>query len=109
MDTPVFLFSGDNKTFGKKTKDDIIATIEFLYSRGMWSKFHYENWLKEAQEMSDAEELHLWWDSIVAGAMFEIESPLEERIEKMSEPPDGKQCTSKMKKMHKKNRNLDLD
>ncbi len=78
----------ENKEFEKVNRDDILATIEFLYKRGMWSKFHYTQWKKMAMHM-DAEALHLWWDSIVGGAMFEMESPkmemLEAKTEKMEE------------------------
>ena len=98
MHTPVFLFGNDNVEFSNKVREDIIATIEFLYKRGMWSKFHYDFWLKEAKKMNNAEKLHLWWDDIVSGSMFEVESPLEEQLEAEGEKPlNGKEIKKKAK------------
>ena len=74
-----------NKEFLKKNKDDIQATMDFLYKRGMWSKFHYEQWTNMLKECESSELLHLWWDSIVGGAMFEMESPKMEMIEEAME------------------------
>lgn len=77
MHSPMFLANKDRKTSGefKKTaKADILAVIELLYSRGMWSKFHYDKWKKEAQQCDDEIMLHEWWDAIVAGAMYEDDS-----------------------------------
>ena len=73
---PVFLASKDRSTskeFVKNTKEDIKAVIELLYSRGMWSKYHYDKWKKELDICGDEAMLHGWWDSIVSGAMFEID------------------------------------
>ena len=49
-DVPVLTVTtpGNHKEFLKKNKEDILATIEFLYKRGMWSKFHYEQWKKNS-------------------------------------------------------------
>lgn len=108
MDTPLFLFENENtKAFATKTKRDIDATLDFLYKRGMWSKFHYDEWKKQLKTMDDPEKLHLWWDAITAGAMFEIESPLEERIESLGEIEKG-ECPSKKKKQQQKNKNLEF-
>lgn len=80
-DVPNFVYdkkrkgSTNQKAFVKANKEDIVETIKFLYKRGMWSKFHYTYWLKEAQSMTSEEDLHLWWDAIVGGAMFEKELP----------------------------------
>ena len=73
---PVFLGKSNRKTTKKFTEDtraDVIATIEFLYKRGMWSKYHYEKWLEEAKICKDEAILHGWWDAIVGGAMYEID------------------------------------
>lgn len=96
MDAPQFLYSegrknsSNQKEFIKATKDDIVATIKFLYKRGMWSKYHYTYWLKEANSMQSEEELHLWWDAIVGGAMFETEPLLESKKEAMEEVEESK-------------------
>ena len=89
-DVPVFLF-GKNRdgskaqsAFVNSTKDDIQATLDFLYKRGMWSKYHYEHWTMALSEMKE-EMLHLWWDAIVGGAMFEMESPHMEMLEAKTE------------------------
>jgi len=111
-DVPVFVFeNNDKKLFISKNKADIQATIDFLYERGMWSKFHKEQWSDQLSKINDAEKLHLWWDAITQGAMFEMESPLHERIESLGEmDKEKKECkTSKMKRQHKKMRNLDLE
>lgn len=74
MHAPVFLKDrnrGTTKKFLKDTKEDILATIEFLYSRGMWSKYHYDKWKAEVEASNDEVYLHAFWDSIVSGAMFE--------------------------------------
>ena len=88
-DVPVFLFSKKRSkkqisAFTNDTKEDIKATIEFLYKRGMWSKYHYTRWIAELDGMCE-ESLHLWWDSIVDGAMFEMESPKMEMLEAKTE------------------------
>jgi hypothetical protein len=81
--------SNKNDKFVEANKKDILATYKFLYNRGMWSKFHYEQWSKMIEDCKDAETLHLAWDSIVSGAMYEMESPkheaMEARTEKMEE------------------------
>ena len=74
MHVPMFLKDKDRKTSGKFIKDtkaDILAVIELLYSRGMWSKYHYEKWTEEIKNSMDEVSLHGFWDSIVNGAMFE--------------------------------------
>ena len=74
---PVFLANTMRPTaeeFADRNKEDILATIEFLYKRGMWSKFHYEEWKKEAETCMDPVLLHGWWDAIVGGAMFELDA-----------------------------------
>lgn len=101
MDAPAFIYGNKNRSnrqkFVKKNKEDVLATIEFLYKRGMWSKFHYEQWKAEAQSMTDEEMLHLWWDSIVGGAMFEVEPNFEAKKEGMEEEAEdaGKMLASK--------------
>lgn len=91
MDAPEFLYnngrkgSANQKKFLQATKEDIIETIRFLYKRGMWSKYHYTHWTREANSMESEEELHLWWDAIVGGAMFETEPMLETKKEAMEE------------------------
>lgn len=62
-----------SKVFAKDAKADVVATIEFMYERGMWSKFHYDKWKAAAEEMNDEVKLHMWWDAIVNGVMFEEE------------------------------------
>ena len=86
MHVPVFQVNKNRKgsaAFVKDAKADIIATIEFLYSRGMWSKFHYDKWKAAAEEMEDEIKLHMWWDAIADGAMF------EEDYEEFMEMRDG--------------------
>jgi len=97
-DVPMFLFKDkkDDKKFIKETKADIKAVIDLLYKRGMWSRYHYGFWTAELDKCTSAEMLHLWWDSIVSGAMNEVESPMEERIEAMGEPKG--ECPMKGKK-----------
>lgn len=105
----------NNKEFEKANRADVLATIEFLYKRGMWSKFHYNHWKKMANGM-DAEMLHLWWDAITSGAMFEMESPkmemleakteameefIEEKVEKKMSSFSSKSKPKKMKDMMK--------
>ena len=105
MDAPVFLYSDtrkNSKEFKSVTKNDIIATIKFLYKRGMWSKYHYTMWMKEVQAMEDEEMLHLWWDSIVGGAMFETEPMLESKLEAMQEFEEDAVEQKKMKCRRKK-------
>lgn len=82
---PVFLANkmrSNAEEFADKNKEDILATIEFLYKRGMWSKFHYEEWKKEAEACMDPVLLHGWWDAIVSGVMFEADA---EDIREMQE------------------------
>ena len=105
MDAPMFLYSGsreNSKEFTTITKNDIIATIKFLYKRGMWSKYHYTMWLKEVQAMEDEEMLHLWWDAIVGGAMFETEPMIEAKMEAMQELEEDKVEQHKVKCRRKK-------
>lgn len=98
MDAPVFLYKEgrDDKEFITVTRNDIKATIDFLYKRGMWSKYHYMQWKKALDQIKDAETLHLWWDSIVSGAMFETEPMLGEKIEAMRELEEDKAEQKKM-------------
>ncbi len=97
-DVPVFLFTKSRErkaasAFSNETKADIKATIDFLYKRGMWSKYHHKRWMAEVDNMNE-EMAHLWWDAIVSGAMFEMESPkmemLEARTEAMEEIAEEK-------------------
>lgn len=67
--------------FTANTREDIQATMDFLLSRGMWSKYHHTHWSAFLSECGDPEMLHLWWDAITTGSMFEVESPLEESLE----------------------------
>ena len=107
MDVPMFIFMPNRvntprqKKFIKDTKADISATISFLYSRGMWSKYHYNKWMAELKACDNEEVLHLWWDSIVSGAMAETESPIEEAIEDMSEKMSTKMFEAKKKNSKK--------
>lgn len=77
MHIPVFIAEANrdktSKAFKATVKEDVLATIEFLYKRGMWSKFHYEKWKAEAERMTDEALLHGWWDAIVNSAMYEME------------------------------------
>lgn len=73
---PVFLkdeHRATSKKFIKDTRADIIAVIELLYSRGMWSKYHAEKWTEEAKLCTDEAILHGWWDAIVNGSMYELD------------------------------------
>lgn len=73
---PVFLAKKERATtkkFIEDTREDILATVEFLYKRGMWSKYHYEKWTEEAKLCKDEAILHGWWDSIVNSAMYELD------------------------------------
>jgi hypothetical protein len=66
-------------------KEDVIATLKFMYKRGMLSKHHYTYWLEAANKCEDPEVAHLWWDSITAGVMFEGEGATEAKLEAMEE------------------------
>ena len=107
MDTPAFLLAEGkerkDEEFNKPTKNDIRATIRFLYQRGMWSKYHYTMWMKELESCGDSEMLHLWWDSIVGGAMFEVEGRFEARLEAIEEAEEDKIEQQMMKKRQMKN------
>ena len=88
MDVPVFLVCGTNgvnQEHVKAMRTDIMDTIKFFYKKGFWSKHHYTHWLQAAKDMEDPEKLHLWWDSITTGAMFEIEGRTSARLEAMEE------------------------
>ena len=104
MDSPAFLYTkGQDKRANKAnfmttTRNDIQETIKFLYKRGMWSKYHYTQWLNELKDCESEETLHLWWDAIVSGAMFEVEPMLEARIEAMEEFEEDKVEQAKMDK-----------
>ena len=106
MDTPVFILAGKERTtkksFDDATRNDIEATLKFLYKRGMWSKFHFKHWIAEVKNM-DSEMLHLWWDAITTGAMFETESMVEERLEAMEEAEENKVEKEKCKKRRMNN------
>ena len=74
---PKFLAVKDRATspkFIKDTKEDILAVIELLYGRGMWSKYHYEKWKAEIEASEDEVLLHSVWDDIVNGAMGETDA-----------------------------------
>ena len=107
MDAPAFLYAGterkNKKNFISVTRNDIRATIDFLYKRGMWSKYHYTQWKTELADIKDEETLHLWWDSIVGGAMFEVEPMLESRMEAMEEFEEDKVEKQKMCMRQKRN------
>ena len=106
MDTPVFILANKNRktkdSFDNAVRNDIEATLKFLYKRGMWSKFHFKHWMAEIKEM-DSEMLHLWWDAITNGAMFETESMVEERLEAMEEAEEDKVEKEKMCKRRMNN------
>ena len=106
MDVPAFLYTEKNRknseNFISVTKNDIMATIKFLYKRGMWSKYHQTQWIAELNDCNDEETLHLWWDAIVGGAMFEVEPMLEARIEAMEEFEEDKVEKEKMQCRRKK-------
>ena len=107
MDSPSFLYTEERKNqnnFITVTRADIKATIDFLYKRGMWSKYHYTQWKTELANIKDEETLHLWWDAIVGGAMFEVEPMLQTRIEAMEEFEEDK--FEKEKMMVRRKRNL---
>lgn len=107
MDAPSFFYGNkerkNKKNFISATKNDIVATIRFLYKRGMWSKYHYTQWMAEVNSCEDEEMLHLWWDSIVGGAMFETEPMLESRIEALEEFEADKVEKEKMKCRQQRN------
>lgn len=98
MHSPVFLYTDDrnDKDFVAVTKNDIKATIDFLYKRGMWSKYHYMQWKKALDQITDAETLHLWWDAIVSGAMFETDAMLDEKLDAMRKLEEDKSEQGKM-------------
>ena len=76
MHVPVFMVDKNRKGKNKfiaDVKADLRATIEFLYKRKMWSKFHYEKWLAALDEMTDEVLLHGWWDDIVNSSMYEVD------------------------------------
>jgi len=103
-DAPSFLYARDrkkNKEFVSATKNDIIETIKFLYKRGMWSKYHYTHWMEEAKKCNDEETLHLWWDAIVGGAMFEVEPLSEARMEALEDWEEDQVETEKMMQRRK--------
>ncbi len=85
-DVPVFMFSKDrydskaSSAFTNDTRSDIKATLDFLLKRGMFSSYHHKHWLNALGGMHE-EMLHLWWDSIVGGSMFEMDSPHMEMLE----------------------------
>ena len=107
MDAPAFLYKKEErknkKNFISVTRNDISETIKFLYKRGMWSKYHYTQWTAELNDIEDEETLHLWWDSIVGGAMFEVEPMLETRMEAMEEFEEDKVEKEKMHMRQKRN------
>lgn len=90
-DVPFFLFkknrknTPEQKAFLAETRADIRAVIELLSKRGMWSEYHTKRWLAELDVCNDEEVLHLWWDSIVGGAMFEVGSPKIDAVEDLAE------------------------
>ena len=96
MHAPVFQVDKSRKA-GKKfvadVKADVKAVIELLHARGMWSDFHYEKWSEALDEMTDEVYLHGWWDSVVAGAMYEVD---EEDLREMQHGLAGK-CGGKWK------------
>ena len=107
LDSPTFLYTKERKNkknFMTVTRADIKATIEFLYKRGMWSKYHYTQWKAELANIQDEETLHLWWDAIVGGAMFETEPMLESRMEALEEFEEDK--VEKEKMMTRRKRHL---
>ena len=94
-DVPVFIYRKDRSpklksAFVSSNKEDILATIAFLYKRGMWSKFHHDKWSAEVKDSNCEEYLHLYWDSITSGAMFEMESPHMEALEAKTEAMEEK-------------------
>lgn len=96
MHTPVFQVDKNRKAgkkFAEDAKADLKAVIELLYTRGMWSKFHYEKWMDALNEMTDEVYLHGWWDSVVNGAMYEVD---EEDLREMQHGLAGK-CGGKWK------------
>ena len=106
MDAPMFLYGDEDrnsKEFKAVTKNDIVATIKFLYKRGMWSRYHYTMWMKEVEAMDSEEMLHLWWDSIVGGAMFETEPMIDAKLEAMQEFEEDSVEKKKMCKRQKMN------
>ena len=96
MHTPMFQVDKNRKAgkkFAEDAKADLKAVIELLYARGMWGKFHYEKWMDALNEMTDEVYLHGWWDSVVAGAMYEVD---EEDLREMQHGLAGK-CGGKWK------------
>lgn len=106
MDSPAFLYTDEKRknidNFRNATRNDIEATINFLYRRGMWSKYHYTQWKNELKDIQSEETLHLWWDSIVGGAMFEVEPELQTRMEAMEKYEEDKVEQKKMKQRQKR-------
>ena len=91
MHAPVFLKDENRKTSKKfidDTRADILAVLDLLYSRGMWSKYHYEKWSEEVKNSNDEVYLHSFWDAIVNGCMHEVE--VEELMEMREEGLAGK-------------------
>jgi hypothetical protein len=79
------VFQTNKKRAGAKklaadAKADIKAVIELLFERGMWSKFHYDKWMQGLEELDDEVSLHMWWDAVVNGAMFEVDCEEFEEI-----------------------------
>ncbi len=109
LHSPAFIYDEnrtdkEKKEFAQITYSDIDATIKFLYKRGMWSKYHYMQWTKALESMKDDEEtLHLWWDAIVSGAMFEVPAMLEERLEAMKDLEEDAVEQKKMISRRKRN------
>ena len=93
MDVPMFLVTEKQKMtpakakFAVDTKGDIQAVMDVLLERGMWSKYHHTHWSNFLKEMTCSEKIHLWWDSITTGAMFEVESTMGEEPEVEIEMP----------------------
>ena len=100
MDTPIFILANKDRknkaSFDSAAKADIKATMQFLFKRGMWSKYHYTHWMRELESMECSEMLHLWWDAITGGAMFETESMISERLEALEEYEEDKVEKEKM-------------
>ena len=93
MDTPMFLVTEKQKMTPAKAKmssattEAIQAVMDTLLQRGMWSKYHHTHWSNFLKEMTCIEKLHLWWDSITTGSMFEVESTMGEEPEVEIEMP----------------------
>ena len=91
MHAPVFLKDENRKTskkFINDTKADILAVLDLLYSRGMWSKYHYDKWSEEVKNSNDEVYLHSFWDAIVNGCMHEAD--MKEIMEMRQEGLAGK-------------------